>query len=195
MLKQLILGILILSMHSAAMGHSNGHSKGHDKSRMEQFPTIKVGMGRVKHAVAVISPTKGNKTKGVFHFYQETEGTRISAIISGLTPNTQHGVHVHQYGDISADNGSSAGGHYNPEGNPHGLPPSNNRHAGAFGNIDADENGEAKFEFFDVTISIAGTHNPILGRSIVIHANRDDGGQPTGNAGPRIGVGVIGIAK
>ena len=44
-------------------------------------------------------------------------------------------------------------------------------------------------------ITVAGMHNPIIGRSVIIHAKTDDGGQPTGNAGPRISMGVIGVAK
>ena len=48
--------------------------------------------------------------------------------------------------------GSSAGGHYNPDKHPHGPPPNLIRHAGAFGNIQANKYGEAVFEFFDDTI-------------------------------------------
>ena len=84
--------------------------------------------------------------------------------------------------------------HYNPEDNPHALPPNPIRHAGAFGNLQTDKNGNAKFEFMDHTISIAG-QNPIVGRSVIIHAKKDTGAQPTGAAGACIGMGVIGIAK
>ena len=194
MIKHLILTIIIFSTQSFAMGHAGDHAIKNDKHKRNHTAHADVSSKKA-HAVAVIIPTKGNNISGQFDFYQESKGTRVSAVVSGLTPNSQHGVHIHQYGDISDETGLSAGGHYNPDGNPHGLPPSNIRHAGAFGNISADENGVAKFEFFDETISITGKHNPILGRSVVIHANRDDGGQPSGNAGPRIGVGVIGLAK
>lgn len=160
------------------------------------MPKVVAQSHQYKTALAVILPTQGNAVQGTFSFTQEPDGVRVSAILTGLTPNQDHGVHIHQWGDISDQvSGKSAGGHYNPEGHPHGLPPNQNRHAGSFGNISADENGEAKFDFLDTTITIAGRRNPIIGRSVVVHANPDTGEQPAGNAGPRIGLGVIGITK
>ena len=47
----------------------------------------------------------------------------------------------------------------------------------------------------DTTITISGVKNPVIGRSVVVHANEDTGEQPAGNAGPRIGLGVIGLAR
>jgi Cu-Zn family superoxide dismutase len=145
-------------------------------------------------ARAVIQPTAGHNVQGEFLFTQMPNGVRVNAILTGLTPNQKHGVHVHQWGDITDRVlGRSAGGHYNPQGHPHGLPPNPVRHAGAFGNIQANENGEAQFEFLDDTITIVGKKNPVLGRSVVVHARPDTGEQPVGNAGPRIGLGVIGM--
>ena len=149
-----------------------------------------------KRARAIIFPTKGNKVSGGFQFVQTPNGVKVTALLEGLTPNQAHGVHIHQFGDLTdMVSGSSAGGHYNPDKHPHGLPPNPIRHAGAFGNIQANKYGEAVFEFFDDTISILGARNPVLGRSVVIHALPDTGEQPAGNAGPRIGVGVIGLVQ
>ncbi|MCP5412982.1 MAG: superoxide dismutase family protein, partial [Alphaproteobacteria bacterium] len=69
------------------------------------------------------------------------------------------------------------------------------RHAGDLGNLTADATGKATYEIVVDNISIAGPHNPILGRGVIIHAKPDDGGQPVGNAGGRIACGVIGVAK
>jgi len=88
----------------------------------------------------------------------------------------------------------SAGGHYNPEGHQHGLPDSENRHAGDLGNVQADDQGKAHYEITVKGISISGEHNPIIGRGVIVHAKLDDGGQPVGNAGGRIACGVIGFA-
>lgn len=160
------------------------------------MPKIVAKFHRYESAIAVILPTKDNRVRGTFSFKQEPNGVRVSAILTGLTPNQNHGVHIHQWGDISDQVlGKSAGGHYNPEGHPHALPPAQERHAGSFGNIKADKNGEAQFNMLDTTITIAGRRNPIVGRSVVVHAKPDTGEQPAGNAGPRIGLGVIGIAK
>ena len=179
-----MVGVMFFSI-PAYSGHHN----------METFPKVRHSVSDIQQAVAVIFPTDGNNVKGVFYFKQESEGVRVSAVLSGLTPNAEHGVHIHEYGDISGEGALTAGGHYNPANHPHGLPPNKIRHAGSFGNLKADRNGEVSFEFFDATISIAGNYHPIIGRSVIVHANKDDGGQPSGNAGPRIGAGVIGIAK
>jgi Cu-Zn family superoxide dismutase len=147
-------------------------------------------------AIAVIQPTTGNLVKGVFKFEQKPDGVMVIALLTGLTPNQKHGVHIHEWGDLTdLDKGKSAGPHYNPDKHPHGLPPSPTRHAGAFGNVEANENGEAVFEFLDSTITIFGVKNPIIGRMVVVHAGEDTGAQPAGNAGPRIGLGVIGVLR
>tara|TARA_A100001015_G_C15042784_1_gene740976 strand:+ start:5078 stop:5575 length:498 start_codon:yes stop_codon:yes gene_type:complete len=161
---------------------------------MDAFAHIKGSI--ISEAVAVIKPIEGYSVNGVFRFLQESDGVRVTAILTGLTPNSKHGVHIHEFGDIRDQKlGKSAGSHYNPDKLPHGLPPSPHRHPGSFGNLVANKEGEAKFDFLDHTITVNGHKNPIIGRSVVVHKNEDTGAQPAGNAGPRIGVGVIGIAK
>ncbi len=146
-------------------------------------------------AVAVINPTAGNSTQGWVRFQQTTAGIRVTAEISGLPANTTHGFHIHQFGDLTRTDGKSAGGHYNPQGHDHALPNGKMSHAGDMGNLIANAQGIASYERFLPNITIAGTHNPILGRGVIVHALEDDGGQPTGNAGARVGYGVIGIAN
>ena len=144
--------------------------------------------------VAVMTPTEGNATAGTVVFTTVEDGVHIVADITGLSANAQHAIHIHHYGDARGTDGTCAGGHYNPEGHEHGLPPAENRHAGDLGNLTADEQGVAHYEITVSNISLDGEHNPIVGRSVIIHAKPDDGGQPTGNAGARIAVGVIGYA-
>ena len=149
----------------------------------------------VNHAVAVIRPTAGNQCAGIVHFHKVGDAVKVVAEISGLTPNQAHGFHVHELGDVSGADGTATGGHYNPEGHSHALPTTSLRHAGDFGNLQADASGNARMELTVANISIAGLRNPVLGRGVIVHAKTDDGGQPTGNAGARIGQGVIGLAK
>ncbi len=149
----------------------------------------------VNHAVAVIHPTAGNQCSGVVHFHQTGDTVKVIAEVSGLTPNQAHGFHIHELGDASAADGTATGGHYNPEGHDHALPNSASRHAGDLGNLQADAGGKARLELTLANITIAGLRNPVLGRGVIVHAKPDDGGQPTGNAGARIGQGVIGLAK
>ena len=150
----------------------------------------------VTEAVCVITPTEGNTAHGVIRFTQTDEGVRVVGDVHGLTPGSKHGFHIHQYGDATASNGTSAGGHYNPDGHDHAGPAADTRHAGDLGNLEADANGHAHYEATLTNITIAGHHNPIVGRGMIVHAGEDDlASQPTGAAGARIGIGVIGIAQ
>jgi Cu-Zn family superoxide dismutase len=118
----------------------------------------------------------------------------VEGEITGLTPG-KHGFHVHEFGDITSPDGTSAGGHFNPTGEPHAGPDADKRHAGDFGNIEADASGKAKISFLDKKISFEGPNN-ILGRGLVVHAKPDDlKSQPSGDAGDRVGVAVIGVKK
>lgn len=149
----------------------------------------------VNELVAVVHPTQGNKCHGWVRFTQVDEGVKIVAHIEGLKPNAQHAFHIHDYGDATSPDGESAGSHYNPEKHAHGRPSDENRHAGDLGNLDAGADGTAHHERVDSVITLAGLKNPIVGRSVIIHASEDKFTQPTGDAGGRIGIGVIGIAK
>lgn len=148
----------------------------------------------INRAIALIVPTKGNSVHGVVTFEKIDKGVRVVANLIGLAPG-KHGFHIHEFGDITSDDGSSAGGHFNPTGMPHSMPMSEERHAGDMGNIEADENGVAHLDYIDPVMELNGKYS-IIGRGVIIHEKEDDfKTQPTGNAGARIGYGVIGIAK
>jgi superoxide dismutase, Cu-Zn family len=148
----------------------------------------------IQHAVCVISPTQGNTVTGLITFTKVDGGIKVIADMQGLSKG-KHGIHIHECGDCSAADGSSAGGHFNPMAMSHGAPMDAMRHEGDMGNIEADDSGKAHMEYVDHSVSLEGSSS-IIGRSVIIHKNEDDlKTQPTGNAGPRIGCGVIGIAK
>jgi Cu-Zn family superoxide dismutase len=110
--------------------------------------------------------------------------------VRGLTEG-KHGFHIHQFGDVRSADGKSAGGHFNPDGHDHGGPDSDKHHAGDLGNITANAEGLAEVNIKAKELKVIS----ILGRSIVVHGGVDDlKSQPSGAAGPRVGVGVIGIA-
>jgi superoxide dismutase, Cu-Zn family len=141
---------------------------------------------------AKIEPTQGNNVRGTVRFTAQADGSvQVVADLTGLTPNAQHAIHVHETGDCSAPDAMSAGGHYNPEAKPHGLPPAEERHAGDLGNLTADAAGNAHYVITVNNISVSNGKNPVLGKAVIVHAKVDDGGQPTGNAGARVGCGVI----
>lgn len=145
-------------------------------------------------AVAVIHPTEGNSVSGTVRLQRTDDGTQVTADLSGLDKG-RHGFHIHEYGDCSASDGTSAGGHYNPEDNQHGAPTQDVRHVGDMGNIVADGEGSATIDYVDPVIQLNGP-NSVIGRAIVLHGGEDDlESQPSGAAGPRVGCGVIGIAN
>jgi Cu-Zn family superoxide dismutase len=145
-------------------------------------------------AVANLSPTKGNSVSGTVIFTKVEGGVKIVADVTGLTPG-QHGFHIHEFGDCSAPDATSAGGHFNPHHTQHGSPDAAARHAGDFGNLEADASGKAHYERVDTTISLDGADS-IVGHGVIVHEKADDlKTQPTGNAGARVACGVIGVAK
>ncbi|MFT3830842.1 MAG: superoxide dismutase family protein [Opitutaceae bacterium] len=145
-------------------------------------------------AVAVLQPTQGNDVRGTVRFTKVEGGVRIVADLTGLTPGL-HGFHVHEFGDATSADGSAAGGHFNPAHAAHGGPGAAERHAGDFGNLEADADGHARLDRVDPALSLDGPHS-IIGRGLIVHAAADDlKTQPTGNAGGRVACGVIGIAK
>jgi superoxide dismutase, Cu-Zn family len=149
----------------------------------------------LESAVAVLHPTAGQHCQGVVRLTPQGDGIKIVADLEGLAPGQKHAFHIHQYGDCSAPDAMSAGGHFNPQHHPHALPDTEMRHAGDLGNITADSAGKAHYEITVNNITLNGPTNAVLGRAIIVHAKIDDGSQPAGNAGGRIACGVIGIAN
>ena len=142
-------------------------------------------------AVAVVHPTDGNEVRGTVTFAAEPDGMRIAVSLTGLTPG-DHGFHIHQRGDCSAPDGTSAGGHYDPFDAPHGAPDSETRHVGDLGNLTADARGAVTAELLDPLVALNGAAS-VIGRAVIVHAQPDDfTTQPTGAAGPRQACGVIG---
>ncbi len=152
------------------------------------------GGSHVTKAVAVLHATEGNDVEGTVTFKAVEGGVKVIADVKGLTPG-KHGFHVHQYGDCSKADGTSAGGHFNPEDHQHAGPMDDMRHVGDLGNLEADENGMARYERVDSVLALNGPHS-IIGRGLIVHAGEDDlTSQPTGAAGARVACGVIGVAE
>lgn len=147
-------------------------------------------------AVADLKPTQGNNVTGTTTFTARGDQIMVDARVKGLTPGP-HGFHIHEKGDCSAPDASSAGGHFNPTGKPHGSHSASERHAGDLGNLVADANGDATLK---ISIPMAGLSmekdapNSIVGRGLIVHADPDDyTTQPTGNSGKRVACAVIAL--
>ena len=157
-------------------------------------PSAAAKAGPITRAVAVLHPAKDVRAEGTLTFTRAAGVMKVSGRITGLAAGT-HGFHVHEFGDCSAADFSSAGGHYNPTGHQHAGTAEARRHMGDMGNIEAAADGVATVDYTDSRLRFEGAHG-ILGRGVIVHANPDDlKTQPTGNAGGRVACGVIGVAK
>lgn len=188
MLSKLIFGtnfilvIIILGLISC------GQNQEEEYEPTDQM--MKEDTATTTEATAQLNPTQGNDVTGTVTFTKVDNGIKVVADIEGLTPG-KHGFHIHENGDCSAPDASSAGGHFNPEGVNHGGPTDSVRHVGDMGNIEADNDGNAHFEWIDPLMSFEGTHN-IIGKAVIVHSGADDlKSQPSGDAGSRLACGVI----
>lgn len=138
-------------------------------------------------ATASLNPTEGNNVEGSVTFTQTGDAVQVEGDISGLTEG-MHGFHIHENGDCSAPDASSAGGHFNPNNNDHGARTDSVRHMGDLGNIEADAQGNASVSFTDSVL----VFNQIVGKAVIVHSGADDlTSQPSGAAGSRVACGVI----
>lgn len=140
--------------------------------------------------LARLMPTQGSTVQGTITFTQTAQGVRVQGTIEEVSPG-KHGFHIHETGDCSAPDATSAGSHFNPHRMLHASPLDSNRHMGDLGNIVANKEGQAEIDYVDSQLSLEGEHT-IVGRSVIVHAQEDDfATQPTGNAGARVACGVI----
>lgn len=147
----------------------------------------------ITKAVAVLIPTKDSKVEGRITFTEDGGKVKVHGVITGLTPG-KHGFHVHEFGAWSED-GMASGGHFNPTAEKHAGHDAPARHVGDLGNVTADESGKATIDLEDAHLKLHGATS-IIGRGLVVHEKADDlTSQPAGNAGGRLAVGVIGVAK
>lgn len=142
-------------------------------------------------AVVMLNPTTGQTANGLVRMAQEGDRVVVRARVSGLTPNSEHGFHVHEKGDCSAPDASSAGEHLNPQGKSHGAP-HGDHHAGDLPSLKADAAGVAATSFEVKGTLLGAGASDLMGKALVVHADPDDYmTQPSGNSGKRIACGVI----
>jgi Cu-Zn family superoxide dismutase len=143
-------------------------------------------------AVAEIAPKSGSDLTGEAVFTSMNGKVTLELTLEHATPGP-HAVHIHETGDCSAEDASSAGGHWNPTGEEHGrwgVPPF---HLGDIGNVDVGEGGKGTLTLeTDLWAVGDGSDHDVLGKAVVVHEGPDDfTSQPAGAAGKRIGCGVI----
>ena len=147
-------------------------------------------------ATAEIKGLGSSPLSGVATFIETKKGVEATINLSGYKAGSL-GVHLHAQGDCSAQDGSSAGGHWNPTNEAHGAWGGDAFHSGDIGNIIINEDEKGSLVLLDQygrwTINKDDKTN-LLGKAIIIHSKSDDKTtQPTGAAGARIGCGEVKI--
>ncbi len=154
-------------------------------------PAADSGSGE-KHALALIEGKSGSGLTGKAVFVQRGNSVALQIMLENASPGI-HAIHLHEKGDCSAPDAMSAGPHWNPEGLAHGKwghPPF---HRGDIGNVEVGQDGKGATSLTSEVWSIGGApETDVTNKAVVVHAGPDDfTTQPTGNAGGRIGCGVV----
>lgn len=146
-----------------------------------------------RSAKATMEPASGSSVSGEATFTEENGAVRFELTVENLTPGV-HAVHLHEKGDCSAEDATSAGGHWNPTMKPHGKRGDGSSfHKGDIDNISVGDDGKGSLRLTVEGWSVGGPDSTnVIGKSVIIHAERDDfTSQPSGNAGARVSCGVI----
>lgn len=143
-------------------------------------------------AVAVIGPANDSGLEGRATFTRTEAGVRLDVELENASPGL-HAVHLHENGDCSAQDASSAGGHWNPTGEDHGKWGEPPFHLGDIGNVEVNDDGTGSLTLTTDQWSLGdGSDRDVVGTAVVVHAGADDfTSQPAGASGDRIGCGVV----
>jgi Cu-Zn family superoxide dismutase len=146
-------------------------------------------------AVATLTSREGDDVTGSATFTQDGDQVKVVVEVGGVDNPGMHGFHLHQTGDCSAPDFTSAGGHFNPADAPHGCPGDEVRHAGDFGNIVINADGTGTLMLTTDLVTVTDGPDSVVGRAVILHEGEDDCvSQPTGDAGARLACGVVEMA-
>lgn len=143
-------------------------------------------------ATATLTTADGTEV-GTVTFTETAVGVQVSADFHDVAGDGNHGFHVHQNGECSPPDFTSAGDHFNPENVDHACPPTTPRHAGDFGNVSIT-GGTGLLDLTTDGITVAPGDTSVVGKAVILHGGEDDcTSQPSGNAGARYACGVVEI--
>lgn len=156
------------------------------------------GEAQAKPVNATVIGVEGNAL-GVVMLEETPAGLLITTDIKGL-PEGDHGFHFHQKGvcDV-AQKFTTAGGHFTPGQEKHGLMVMGGPHGGDMPNQHVGADGVLKAQILNTRVTLSPGAKSLLdadGSALVIHAGADDyKSQPAGDAGDRIACAVISAGK
>lgn len=147
----------------------------------------------VQRAQVNLASASGSIVSGQLSITPMAGGLHFKGEIGGFKPGSTHAIHIHEKGDCSAADASSAGGHFNPADAMHGRVSTDTHHAGDMDNIVANAKGVARVDVRAMgPVLGGGAPNDAVGRSVIVHAAADDyASQPAGDAGSRVACGII----
>lgn len=155
-------------------------------------------LSTAKQATANLASASGSLVSGkVTLVPMGAGGVHLTGTVGGLPANSTHGFHIHEKGDCSAVDGSSAGPHFNPFTSVHGRANAGDHHSGDMDNVVSNAEGVVQLNVHVGGVTLGGgSVNDIAGRALVVHAAADDyTSQPAGNAGARVACGVITVTQ
>ena len=140
-----------------------------------------------------MAATQGHSVTGSITVVPMGDGVHLTGNLQGLAPNGEFGFHIHEKGDCSAPDASSAGGHFNPTNAQHGDPQGDAHHGGDMQNAKSDDTGSAAINVHVSGLTLGdGGPADVVGKAVVVHEKADDyKSQPAGNSGARVSCGVI----
>ncbi len=197
-----VVEVIAFASACSSSGTSSGSPASSTSPSMGTGASASAGVGAPptapgsQRAKATLQSKSGSSVSGTVRFETRGDGVHVVADVAGLSPGS-HGFHVHEIGDCSSPDGTSAGDHFagagvvagHKLGPTHGLPDAPARHAGDLGNLDAAADGNAHLERGDDVVMLSGERS-VIGRAVIVHASRDDGADAK-SAGARVACGVI----
>jgi len=186
---------LLAAWISGALLQGCSHSADRDQRTLPDNTTTEVegpvATDEPRRASTELSTTSATEMKAAATFEETADGVSVVLNVEHAKPGKQ-AVHVHELGDCSDIAGKSMGEHFAPDHKEHGLPDESEHHLGDLGNITIAKDGKGSLDITAPGANLKdGDPQSFVGRAIIVHAKKDDGGQPTGNAGGRIGCAEI----
>jgi len=190
-----LLGLLLIGSYSCKETKKDADAAGDTmEENVDAMADESDDMMGEKTLTIEMSPKSGSDVQGTVAFTQNNDEVTMSASFTGLAEG-EHAIHIHENADCSADDGTSAGGHWNPTDEQHGKwGDEEGYHTGDIGNMTADADGNATIEFTtdEWCIGCDDDNKNIIGHSVIVHDGADDfTSQPSGAAGSRVSCGEI----
>lgn len=196
-MKTLTPILLVASVIALSACSSSAPTKSTAPAAATSTPTAPAAQSTAKSATVNLASASGSLVSGKLTIVPMGNGVHLTGEIGGLSPGSTHAIHIHEKGDCSAADASSAGGHFNPSAQPHGKVGSGAHHGGDMDNLVANAEGVAQVNAHAEGVTLGGgAANDVAGKAVIVHAAADDyRTQPTGNAGGRVACGVITVTR